>query len=137
MKTILVTAAIIERDGRVLIARRREGDHLAGKWEFPGGKVEPGETPEGCLARELEEEFGVRTRVGEFVVSSVHDYGDKKIELLAYRVEAPAPAAREASTGEWRLHAHDRIEWVTPEEMNGYDFAQADLPIVARLQREP
>lgn len=65
-----VTAAVIEKDGRVLIAQRKTGDALAGKWEFPGGKLEPGETPEACLRRELREEFGVETEIGDFICSS-------------------------------------------------------------------
>ena len=66
----IVTCAIIEKDGKILIARRAEGQKLAGKWEFPGGKVEDGESPEECLKRELEEEFGIPTEVGEFITST-------------------------------------------------------------------
>ena len=69
---IRVTAAIIRRPGQILLARRQAGGHLAGHWEFPGGKIEDGEPPEECLARELEEEFGVAAEVGAFIPSGRH-----------------------------------------------------------------
>ena len=71
---ISVTAAILVRDGKILIAQRKSSDHLAGKWEFPGGKIEYGETPEDCLKRELHEEFGIDTRIGVFLAESVYHY---------------------------------------------------------------
>jgi len=67
---VKVTAAIIEKDGKVLIARRRKGSHLEGKWEFPGGKIEQKETPEECLKRELNEEFGIEAQIDEFICSN-------------------------------------------------------------------
>lgn len=87
MKTVDVTAAIIEKDGKFLIAKRKKGKHLENKWEFPGGKVELGESHEECLARELEEEFGVITGIAEFVAEGLFDYGDVKIRLLGYRAK--------------------------------------------------
>jgi 8-oxo-dGTP diphosphatase len=120
-----VTAAVIERDGRILIARRRRGSHLEGKWEFPGGKVEEGETPEQCLRRELREEFGVEAEVGEFICASPYDYGHISIELLAYRVTRVE--------GDFYLNSHAEIRWVGREELPAYDFADADRPIVAHL----
>ena len=69
-----VTCAIIEKEGKILIARRAEDQKLAGKWEFPGGKVEDGESPEECLKRELEEEFGIQAEVGESITSKKHQY---------------------------------------------------------------
>lgn len=68
-KIIKVTAAILENDGRILIAQRKSSDHLSGKWEFPGGKIEHGETPEECLARELKEEFDIYVTIGDFLGS--------------------------------------------------------------------
>ena len=76
-----VSGACLEKDGKILIARRKTGDNLAGKWEFPGGKLEPGETPEACLKRELKEEFGVETRIGEFICASKFEYKHLPIEL--------------------------------------------------------
>ena len=125
MGAIAVTAGVIERDGQVLIARRGPGDPLAGKWEFPGGKIEPGETPEQCLVRELCEELGIETRVGERVAVSVHDYGRGAIELHAYRVRILA--------GEPEPHEHEALAWAPLAELERYDFAAADLPIVQRL----
>ncbi|MGD9641364.1 MAG: (deoxy)nucleoside triphosphate pyrophosphohydrolase [Elusimicrobiales bacterium] len=116
-----VTAAVIERDGRVLLAQRKNGA-LAGKWEFPGGKLEPGETPEACLRRELMEEFGVDTEIGAFVCSSKFEYKHLPIELLVYR-------ARHLS-GEFRLTDHSAIAWVKPEALSGYDLSAADIPVV-------
>ena len=101
-----VTCAIIESIGKILIARRAQDQKLAGKWEFPGGKVEDGESPEECLKRELEEEFGIQTEVGEFICSNKHHYDHISIELMAYRVKY--------ISGEFTLTDHDTIEWVNP-----------------------
>ncbi len=120
-----VTAAVIERDGKVLIAQRRAGDALAGKWEFPGGKLEAGETPEACLRRELREEFGVDTEIGAFICSSQFEYKHFHIELLVYRARHIA--------GEFRLHDHAAIAWVAPADLRKYDLASADLPVIAHL----
>ena len=121
-----VTAAVLERDGKILIARRRKGDYLEDKWEFPGGKIEPLETPEECLRRELLEEFGVEAEIGEFICSSPFEYSHISIELLAYRVTY--------LSGEFLLHSHAEITWVDPSEFPDYDFAEADKPIVRVLQ---
>lgn len=124
-----VTAAVIEKDGLILIAQRRAGDALAGKWEFPGGKLEPGETPEECLRRELREEFCIEARVGEFLCASRFEYKHLPIELLVYRAEH--------ISGEFKLNDHARIEWVRRADLKNYDFASADLPAVELLAREP
>ena len=81
MITIVVCAAVVERDGRLLITRRQQGVHLEGYWEFPGGKCDEGEALDACLARELREELGVGMRVGEEVFTTVHEYPDRRIEL--------------------------------------------------------
>lgn len=120
-----VTAAVIEKNGKILLAQRKEGDTLAGKWEFPGGKIEPGETPEVCLRRELREEFGVDTKIGAFICSSKFEYKHLPVELLVYRAEH--------LSGEFKLHEHDRIEWVAPEELANYDLSSADIPVVGEL----
>lgn len=119
---ITVTAAIIERDGKILIAQRKQDDYMGGKWEFPGGKVEDGETPEVCLKRELHEEFEADIEVGEFLLSSKYDYGDLAIDLLAYR----AKLLSESITP----HDHQSYRWVTPSELHNYDFPEADKPII-------
>jgi 8-oxo-dGTP diphosphatase len=119
-----VTAAIVLRGSQVLIAKRKAGGPLGGLWEFPGGKVEPGETPEECLARELEEELGVAAEVGRFVTSSQFTYDDREIELLAYEVEL--------GSGPFVLTSHDEVRWVSPAELLDLELAPADVPI-ARL----
>jgi 8-oxo-dGTP diphosphatase len=120
-----VTAAVIEKDGKILIAKRKQKDPLGGKWEFPGGKMESGETPEACLKRELREELGIETRVDEFLCSSRFVYRHIAIELLAYRTSH--------ISGEITLHEHERFEWILPEELKDYDFSEADKPVVKKL----
>ncbi|MEW5803641.1 MAG: 8-oxo-dGTP diphosphatase MutT [bacterium] len=124
----VVTAAVIEKEGKILVAKRRRGDHLENKWEFPGGKLEQGETPEQCLRRELLEEFGIETRIGEFICSSQCVYSHISIELLAYRAEH--------LSGAITLYEHEEIRWVWPEELEAYDFANADIPIVKKLMQD-
>lgn len=119
-----VTAGVIRRDGRILIAQRKSG-HLAGKWEFPGGKIEPGETPEQCLERELHEEFKIEVTVGSHVATSVFEYKEITIELLGYEAEYVR--------GDFVLTDHSQIEWVKPAELPAWDLAPADLPIVQAI----
>lgn len=125
MKIINVTAAIIERDGKFLIAKRKKGKHLENKWEFPGGKIEQKETPEECLARELKEEFGIIAEITDFIAESTFDYGDRKIKLLGYRAKY--------ISGEFRLNAHDDMKWIFANEFIGFDFAEADLPLIEKI----
>lgn len=120
-----VIAAILEKDGRILIAKRKRGTALGGKWEFPGGKLEPGETPQNCLKRELKEEFDIEAEIGNFFCSSKFKYNFIPIELLVYK-------ARYVS-GELKLREHDDIKWVNPWELSGYDFMDADKPVVRKL----
>jgi len=122
---IQVTAAVIQgEDGRVLIARRRDGV-FAGLWEFPGGKVEPGESREACLERELKEELGIEARAGEFFCASRHDYGHLAVELFTYRVSS--------YRGQVVPLEHAELRWVDPGDLSLYDFPEADLPIVRKL----
>lgn len=124
-KMRIVTAAVIEKDGRILIARRKKGDHLENKWEFPGGKLEAGETPQEGLRRELLEEFGMHVEVGAFIGSSRFVYPHASIELLAYRTVC--------LSAEWTVRDHEEVRWVLPEELGRYDFSEADRPIVKKL----
>ena len=126
-KIIKVTAAILEQGGRILIAQRNSTDFLANKWEFPGGKVERGETPAECLARELKEEFDMDVQIGAYLGSSVYHYDHISIELMAFRAY-------------WRggrivAKEHSAFAWAEPAELSGYDFAPADLPFVAKIVR--
>ena len=125
MKT--VTAAILEKDGKILIARRRADDHQANKWEFPGGTVEPHETPQVCLKREMQEEFGITVAVGRFLGESVYRYDHGAIRLMAYRASW--------ESGKIALNDHVAYRWVSPEHLSDYDFAPADIPFVEKLQR--
>lgn len=121
----LVTAAILAKDGRVLIARRGAGDSLAYKWEFPGGKIEGNESPEECLRRELSEEFKIEVEVGAYFGDSVYHYDQGAIRLLAYHTRW--------LSGELQPVVHDEFRWVAPENLEGFDFAPADIPLVQRL----
>ena len=120
-----VCAAILERRGRIFLARRAVGKHMAGHWEFPGGKIEPGETPQACLAREMQEEFGIAVAVGDHFMTTIHHYPDRVITLLAWRVRH--------LRGRFRPTSHDRIAFVPRRELLCYALATADIPIAIRL----
>ncbi|MFJ6025209.1 8-oxo-dGTP diphosphatase MutT [Brevundimonas sp. NPDC092305] len=129
MKTVLVVAvALIDTDGRVLIARRPEGKQLAGLWEFPGGKVEPGERPEAALIRELREELGIEVSescLAPFVFTS-HAY--ESFHLLM-----PLYLCRRWS-GVVQAREHSALKWVRPAQLADYPMPPADEPLVAWLR---
>ena len=123
---VKVTAAVIERDGRFLIAQRRPDDgSLGGLWEFPGGTVEAGETPEDCLRRELAEELDIEVQVGELINRNTHSYPHMTIELLAFRVTW--------LEGEIQLREHTAARWVVPDELDLFQMPPADGPLVRVL----
>jgi 8-oxo-dGTP diphosphatase len=124
--TIRVTAAILARDGKVLIARRRPGAHQANRWEFPGGKIEPGESPAQCLRRELQEEFSIETTVGEYLGSNFHRYRFGTIELMAFRVAWKG--------GRLTLRDHGAVRWAEPSDLADVDFSPADIPIAEKIR---
>ena len=124
MKTVI--AAIIERDGRFLLARRAPGQSLAGHWEFPGGKLEQDETPEQCLERELKEELDLEAKTTSFFCETDYRYDKGEIKLVAYRAEVIG--------GQISLSVHDQIVWLCPEEMNSVNLAPADVSIVEALR---
>ena len=123
---IVVAAAVVIRDGRVLLTRRAEGQHLAGMWEFPGGKLEEGESPETAVVRECREECGIDVEVSDILDVTHHRYPDKDVLLLFYRCDL---IAREVQ----HLQVADHV-WVTPDEIGQYPLPPADARVVARIQ---
>ncbi|HGM6987433.1 MULTISPECIES: pyrimidine (deoxy)nucleoside triphosphate diphosphatase [Serratia] len=123
MKIIDVVAAILEQNGRILLAQRGAGSDQAGLWEFPGGKVEAGESQPEALARELDEELGICARIGDYVGSNQWQQGERIIRLHAWRVAA--------FSGELQLHCHSALVWVTLQQAQEYALAPADVPLLA------
>jgi 8-oxo-dGTP diphosphatase len=125
---LVVAAALFDRAGRVLIARRPPGKQLAGLWEFPGGKVEPGESPEAALIRELEEELdlAVDSAAPTPITFASHAYAD-------FHLLMPLYAVRQWS-GEPVARAHDALAWVAPADLDKYEMPPADDPLVAALK---
>ena len=119
---IEVTAAILEKGDKIMIARRATGKHLEGFWEFPGGKIEQNETPESCLKRELKEEFDIEIKIGKYIGESVYSYPKKTIRLLAY--------TSQIINGNMKLNDHDKVEWVDLEEIYNFKLAPADIPLI-------
>jgi 8-oxo-dGTP diphosphatase len=125
----IVTAAVLERDGYILIPKRKQGKQHVGNWEFPGGTLEEGETPEQCLKRELREELDIITDIGDLICSSEYTYTPEfTIRLLAYRTTV--------ISGFFNLNDHEEIRWVKPADLTDYDFPEADRLIVERLVKK-
>ncbi|WP_281857256.1 8-oxo-dGTP diphosphatase MutT [Litoreibacter halocynthiae] len=129
MKTVLVSAvALIDADGRVLLAQRPEGKSMAGLWEFPGGKVEPGETPEHALIRELQEELGINTWQSCLapLTFASHSYDDFHLlmPLFACRKWKGIPTPQEGQT----------LEWARPNALKNYPMPPADIPLLPILR---
>jgi 8-oxo-dGTP diphosphatase len=128
MKVVLVVAcALVDSDGRILIAERPEGKKMAGLWEFPGGKVEPGETPEETLVRELREELGIETKSACLapLTFASHAYEDWHLLMPLYvcRRWEGIPQGREGQA----------LKWVRAKELRHYPMPPADLPLIAPL----
>lgn len=123
---IEVVAAVVERGGSYLITRRLEGTHLAGLWEFPGGKILPAEKPEDALRREMMEELGVEASVGELLEAITWTYPEKTVRILFFRC---------AVRGEPCPRERQEMLWVEAAELSTYRFPAADLRLVERLAR--
>ena len=123
-----IAAAILRRNDKILICRRGPGGSCGYLWEFPGGKIEQGETPEACLRRELREELGVEADVQELFMRTAHAYPTKNVELFVFKaaIRAGSPV----------LHVHQDARWVSAAEIGGLDWLEADQPIVAKLVKE-
>ncbi len=133
-RPVVVAAAVLVEDGRVLISQRKSGTHLAGAWEFPGGKVEAGEDPREALARELEEELGILCDVGAPVEVTFHRYPQKDVLLLFFE------ASRRPGSAEPRALDVADVRWAGPGELQDEDFPPADVGVLvnvrARLARK-
>jgi len=127
VRSVRVVAAVIRGPGGLLISRRLAGADRGGQWEFPGGKVEPGEDEPAALRREILEELGCEVEVGAFLVRHRHRYPDLEVELAFYgcrlgRGAAPRPIGVAA------------LAWASPGTLSSYDFCEADRPVLAALE---
>ena len=127
MKTIEVAAALVFRDGRLLITQRPAGGHLAGLWEFPGGKREPAESFEQALQRELMEELGIEVEVGELVESITHEYPEKSVHLRFFRCAWKRHEPQAIECADWR--------WIGPEDLEDFQFPAADARLLEKLRQ--
>jgi 8-oxo-dGTP diphosphatase len=124
--TTIVSAAVVEIDGRFLVTRRQRGVHLEGVWEFPGGKCDLGETLKACLARELSEELDVQSRVGAEIFGTTHAYPERSVELHFFSCEL---------LGEPRPQLGQEMRWVRRDELAGLEFPPADTELIKILTR--
>ena len=125
---IKVVAALIEKNGKFLIARRSTGDpNVFGKWEFPGGKVEPEENEINAIEREIKEEFELIIKAKEFVINSICEYPTKVVDLRLYKCDY--------ESGEFNLHDHSEYKWANKEELLEYDLAPADIPLAEYVKK--
>ena len=126
MTTIVVAAAVIEIDGRLLVTRRQPGVHLGGLWEFPGGKCDQNEPLKVCLARELLEELDVASRVGAEIFSTTHTYAERAVELHFFNCEL---------LGEPRPQLGQEMRWVRRDELATLEFPPADSELIKILRQ--
>lgn len=121
----VVAAIIRDNDGKVLIARKKKGKSLEGFWEFPGGKIEVGETPEESLVREIKEEMDIEIKVIEYFDENIHSYEKMTVRLIAFIAEI--------EKGKIVLKDHDMFQWVEVKELRDYPLAPADVPFGEKL----
>ena len=126
MRLVIVSAAVIEREGAFLLTRRAEGAHLAGTWEFPGGKQEPGESLEEALSRELREELGCGSEIGPRLLTTRHAYPEVHVELHFYAVTLTGPPVPQLG---------QEMRWVPRADLASLPLPEADADLVALLTR--
>ena len=126
---VVVAAALFDRDGRVLIAQRPRGKPLAGRWEFPGGKVDAGESERQALARELREELGIEVLAARPFMRLTHAYAERDVALSLWIVER--------FSGEPRSLDAQALKWVAPERLGSEDILEADQPFIEALRNLP
>ena len=126
---IHVSAGLIRKNAKLLIAKRQKGSHLAGYWEFPGGKLEKGESPQACLEREIEEELGIKIRAGQVLLTVEHAYQDKTISLYVMNgsVLSGQPRALECQA----------FKWVEIKDLQNFVFPPPDMKVIAYLYGTP
>jgi 8-oxo-dGTP diphosphatase len=129
MNVIDVAAGLVFREGKLLITQRHAGAHLGGLWEFPGGKKEPDETYEACLARELQEELGIEVAVGELIECITHQYPEKTVHLRFFRCEWERIEPQALGCPDFK--------WITAQELNDYSFPAADARLLETLRQNP
>ncbi len=125
-KRIEVVGAVFIREGKILACKRSESMSLPGFWEFPGGKIEKGETPEQALRRELDEELNCEANVGDHLVTTEHTYEFGTVVLSTYLCDL--------GTTEPTLEEHEEMRWLAPSELRSVDWAPADIPAVKLLE---
>lgn len=121
----IVTAAVMIKEGKVLVSQREAGSHMGMMWEFPGGKLEPDETPEECIVREIKEELDIDIEVLDIYKVVKFEYEEKNILLLCYLCRVLKGNGKTLECNDFR--------WVTREELRNFQFVPADLPIVEKL----
>ena len=122
-----VVAAVIQSEDKFLACRRAPHKNLAGKWEFPGGKVEADETDGEALAREILEELGVEVSIEQFLIETSQNHGESTIEMFTYLASLSAERPTRSSD-------HDQMKWLPLNELSQYDWAELDVPVIAKLQ---
>ena len=125
---VVVSAGVVSVDGKILVARRKAGTHLERRWEFPGGKLEPGEAPQECLIREFREELDVRIEVGQVLEVIFHRYPERNVLLLMYSCKLVE--------GEPRAIGCEKLQWLEKKELDRLDWVPADRAFVRRLASE-
>ena len=125
MKIIKVTGALIQKNDKYLIGRRGPNEKSPGLWEFPGGKIEKGETPIECIKRELKEELNINAEIGDLVTKYNYDYPNVSYLLYFFKIKS--------YVGEFKIIVHDKLEWVSLNDFHKYDFLRGDTHLINQM----